>query len=107
MWPRRWSPMRNGRIVLLSDYIGGEGPGSGGAGHAALDSYRALRAAGADVHVMAGFGEPPAIEPERFRGLGGADLRGGAPAPCCAPSTTLTPEQCCLAKWRGLIPTPH
>ena len=77
MWPRRWSPMRNGRIVLLSDYIGGAGPGSGGAGHAALDSYRALRAAGADVHVMAGFGEPPAIEPERFRGLGGADLRGG------------------------------
>ena len=62
---------------MLSDYIGGEGPDSGGAGHAALDSYRALRAAGADVHAVAGFGERPAIEPERFRGLGGADLRGG------------------------------
>ncbi|CAM3032720.1 MULTISPECIES: glycosyltransferase [Sphingomonas] len=68
--------MRNGRIVLLSDYIGGEGPGSGGAGHAALDSYRALRAAGADVHAIAGFGERPEVEPERFHGLGGADLRG-------------------------------
>lgn len=67
--------MRSGRAVILSDYIGGEGAASGGAGHAALDSYRALRAAGADVRVVAGFGEPPAIEPERFETLGGGDLR--------------------------------
>lgn len=69
--------MRSGRIVLLSDYIGGEGSGSGGAGHAALDSYRALRAAGADVHAIAGFGRDAGIEPDRFQGLGGTDLRAG------------------------------
>lgn len=73
-----WSPrMRDGRAIILSDYIGGEGANSGGAGHAALDSYRALRAAGADVRVVAGFGAAPAIEPDRFAALGGSDLRGG------------------------------
>jgi glycosyltransferase involved in cell wall biosynthesis len=69
--------MRKGRVILLSDYIGGEGPGSGGAGHAALDSYHALRAAGADVHAVAGFGGNAGIEPDRFSDLRGGDLRGG------------------------------
>ena len=72
--------MRSGRVVLLSDYVGGEGPGSGGAGHAALDSYRALRAAGADVRVIAGFGAGGGIEPDRFASLGGEDLRAGGVA---------------------------
>lgn len=68
--------MRSGRVVLLSDYLGG-GAGGGGAGHAALDSYHALRAAGADVRAIAGFG----IEggDDRIETLGGRDLRlGGA-----------------------------
>ncbi|MEG3092732.1 glycosyltransferase [Sphingomonas sp. PB1R3] len=69
--------MRSGRVVLLSDYIGGEGPGSGGAGHAALDSYRALRAAGADVRAVAGFGGGGGIAADRFASLGGGDLRAG------------------------------
>jgi glycosyltransferase involved in cell wall biosynthesis len=72
--------MRSGRAIVLSDYIGGEGANSGGAGHAALDSYRALRAAGADVRVVAGFGAAPAIEPDRFATLGGEDLRAGGAA---------------------------
>jgi glycosyltransferase involved in cell wall biosynthesis len=66
--------MRSGRIVLLSDYIGGEGPGSGGAGHAVLDSYRALAAAGADVRAIAGFGAGAGTD---VIGLGGSDLRAG------------------------------
>lgn len=69
--------MRSGRIVILSDYIGGDGPGSGGAGHAALDSYRALRRAGAEVRVIAGFGGAPAIEADHFTGMEGSDLRAG------------------------------
>lgn len=69
--------MRSGRAIILSDYIGGEGANSGGAGHAALDSYRALRAADADVRVVAGFGTAPLIEPGRFATLGGSDLRDG------------------------------
>ncbi|MEG3164804.1 glycosyltransferase [Sphingomonas sp. PB2P19] len=71
--------MRSGRAIVLSDYIGGEGANSGGAGHAALDSYRALRATGADVRVVTGFGAAPAIEPDRFATLGGGDLRNGQP----------------------------
>jgi glycosyltransferase involved in cell wall biosynthesis len=69
--------MRNGRAVILSDYIGGEGAASGGAGHAALDSYRALRAAGAEVRVVAGFGDAPATGSGRFDTLDGSDLREG------------------------------
>lgn len=64
--------MRNGRAIILSDYIGGEGAGSGGAGHAALDSYHALLAAGADVRAIAGFGTA-----EDIRSLHGEDLRTG------------------------------
>jgi len=67
--------MRSGRAIVLSDYIGGDGPGSGGAGHAALDSYNALRAAGADVRAIAGFGAGQGIAPERFASLDGEDLR--------------------------------
>lgn len=69
--------MRSGRVVVLSDYIGGEGAASGGAGHAALDSYRALRDAGADVRMVAGFGTAPVGEAARFASLGGNDLRAG------------------------------
>lgn len=72
--------MRSGRAVILSDYVGGEGAASGGAGHAALDSYRALRDAGAEVRVVAGFGPPDAIEPARFATLRGGDLRAGGRA---------------------------
>ena len=72
--------MRSGRAIVLSDYIGGDGASSGGAGHAALDSYRALRAAGAAVRAVAGFGAPPAGEPDLFVSLGGGDLRAGTPA---------------------------
>jgi glycosyltransferase involved in cell wall biosynthesis len=72
--------MRSGRAVILSDYVGGEGAASGGAGHAALDSYRALRDAGAEVRVVAGFGRPDAIEPARLASLGGGDLRAGGRA---------------------------
>jgi len=72
--------MRSGRAIIISDYIGGEGASSGGAGHAALDSYRALRAAGADVRVVAGFGTAPPIEGGRFATLGGNDLRAGQAA---------------------------
>ena len=72
--------MRSGRIVLLSDYIGGEGPGSGGAGHAALDSFRALRAAGADVRAIAGFGGEDGAAPPGVTHLGGGDLRGAGAA---------------------------
>lgn len=71
--------MRSARAIIVSDYIGGEGPASGGAGHAALDSYRALRAAGADVRAIAGFGASPDIDPNRFVALGGSDLRNGSP----------------------------
>lgn len=70
--------MRSGRAIILSDYIGGEGAASGGAGHAALDSYHALRGAGADVRVIAGFGAASTIEPDRFATLGGSDLRAGS-----------------------------
>lgn len=69
--------MRSGRAIVLSDYIGGNGAHSGGAGHAALDSYNALRAAGAQVSAIAGFGEVPADEADRFAVLGGSDLRTG------------------------------
>lgn len=72
--------MRSGRVVVLSDYIGGEGAASGGAGHAALDSFRALRGAGVDVRAVAGFGAAPDIEPDRFSTLGGSDLRTGSAA---------------------------
>lgn len=69
--------MRSGRAIIVSDYVGGESANSGGAGHAALDSYRALRTAGADVRVIAGFGKAPAIENGRFATLNGRDLRAG------------------------------
>ena len=72
--------MRSGRLVVVSDYIGGEGANTGGAGHAALDSYRALRAAGAQVRAIAGFGALPAAGPDRISSLGGSDLRSGGRA---------------------------
>ncbi len=72
--------MRSGRVIVLSDYLGGEGASTGGAGHAALDSYRALRAAGAQVRAIIGFGAPPAIGPDRVSSLGGTDLREGGRA---------------------------
>ncbi|RZL85976.1 MAG: glycosyltransferase [Sphingomonas sp.] len=71
--------MRNGRAIVLSDYIGGEGSNSGGAGHAAFDSYRALRAAGVDIRVITGFGAL-AVETDRFTTLNGHDLRDGTRA---------------------------
>jgi len=67
--------MREGRAIILSDYIGGEGAATGGAGHAVLASYRALRSAGVDVRVIAGFGPVPNGEPGQFVSLGGSDLR--------------------------------
>jgi glycosyltransferase involved in cell wall biosynthesis len=70
--------MREGRVIIVSDYVGGEGAATGGAGHAVLASYRALRSAGIDVRVIAGFGPVPAgDEPGRFVSLGGTDLREG------------------------------
>jgi glycosyltransferase involved in cell wall biosynthesis len=69
--------MPDGRIVIVSDYVGGEGAASGGAGHVAYDSYRALRAAGVDVRVVTGFGATPAGEGDFVRSLGGRDLRAG------------------------------
>ena len=69
--------MPDGRIVIVSDYVGGEGSASGGAGHVAYDSFRALRAAGVDVRMTAGFGTPPAGDLDRFTSLGGRDLRAG------------------------------
>jgi glycosyltransferase involved in cell wall biosynthesis len=73
--------MRDGRVIIVSDYVGGEGAATGGAGHAVLASYRALRSAGVDVRVIAGFGPVPGgnmgDEPGRFVSLGGTDLREG------------------------------
>lgn len=69
--------MPSGRAVVLSDYAGGEGAASGGAGHAALDSFRALRAAGVDARLVTGFGAAPEGTGDRFRSLGGRDLRAG------------------------------
>ncbi len=69
--------MREGRVIVLSDYVGG-GAASGGAGLVVLDGFRALRARGVDARLIVGFGEaPPGVEPDRFRSLGGADLREG------------------------------
>ncbi|MCC2976610.1 glycosyltransferase family 4 protein [Sphingomonas sp. PL-96] len=67
--------MREARVVILSDYVGGGGAATGGAGHAVQASYRALRAAGVDVRVIAGFGPVPPKGSERFMSLGGSDLR--------------------------------
>ena len=72
--------MRDGRAIILSDYVGGDGAATGGAGHAVLASYRALNAAGVDVRVIAGFGPVPTGEPGRFVSLGGTDLREGGGA---------------------------
>jgi len=69
--------MRKGRVVIVSDYVGGESAASGGAGHAVYDSYRALRDAGVDVRIVAGFGAPPGGAEDRFSALGGSDLRSG------------------------------
>lgn len=69
--------MRSGRVVIVSDYIGGESAASGGAGHATYDSYRALRDAGVDVRIVAGFGGAPGGGEDRFTSLGGSDLRSG------------------------------
>lgn len=68
--------MRSGRAIVLSDYIGGGGAATGGAGHAALDSYRALRSAGADVRGIAAFGTSAE---EGIAGLGLSDLRLAGP----------------------------
>jgi glycosyltransferase involved in cell wall biosynthesis len=72
--------MRDGRAIILSDYFGGEGAATGGAGHAVLASYRALRGIGVDVRVIAGFGASPDEQSKRFHSLGGSDLRTGGGA---------------------------
>jgi glycosyltransferase involved in cell wall biosynthesis len=69
--------MPDGRIIIVSDYVSGEGAASGGAGHVAYDSYRALRTAGVDVRVVTGFGTAPVGEGDRVHALGGRDLRAG------------------------------
>lgn len=67
--------MRDGRAIVLSDYIGGSSAASGGAGHAALDSCTALGDRGVDVRAIVGFGALSTIGPVRTTSLGGADLR--------------------------------
>ncbi|MDB5701918.1 MAG: glycosyltransferase [Sphingomonadales bacterium] len=69
--------MRSAKAIILSDYVGGDTAASGGAGHAALDSFRALRAKGIDVRIIAAFGGMPDVDPDRFTSLGCADLREG------------------------------
>lgn len=63
-------------ILCLSDYFGGDDARTAGAGAAALTSFEALRAAGADVHLLAGFSLPAAYQDDpRCTNLGGYDLR--------------------------------
>jgi glycosyltransferase involved in cell wall biosynthesis len=67
--------MCSAKAIILSDYVGGDTAASGGAGHAALDSFRALRAKGVDVRIIAAFGGMPDVDPDRFASLGCVDLR--------------------------------
>jgi glycosyltransferase involved in cell wall biosynthesis len=69
--------MRSAKAIILSDYVGGDSAESGGAGHAGLASFHALRAKGIDVRIVAAFGAMPDVEPDRFTSLGCTDLREG------------------------------
>jgi glycosyltransferase involved in cell wall biosynthesis len=72
--------MRSAKAIILSDYVGGDSAASGGAGHAGLASFHAMRARGIDVRIVAAFGATPNIEPDRFTSLGCSDLREGGAA---------------------------
>jgi glycosyltransferase involved in cell wall biosynthesis len=66
--------MRDGRVVLVSDYAGGSGAATGGAGHVVFDSLAALTGYGIDARLIYGFGSSPV---HGATGLGGSDLREG------------------------------
>lgn len=68
---------RTARVLVLSDYGGGESAATGGAGHAVAEHLEALRSAGIDAELIVGFGPDDAREDSRTTSLGGHDLRTG------------------------------
>ena len=66
------------RLVYLSDYFGAGGAATGGAGIAALESFEAMAALGAQVHLVSGYFAPDVMQDRKdVQVLEGEDLRSG------------------------------